>query len=105
MAGLGRTPGQAPLSADLAHRAPGAHEVDLPDAVAGPLGADRAHDLVGEEVVELVVGSTAAQDGAQVELLQREQAGPQLAFRGHADAVALLAARLGDAGDHPDVAD
>src|SRR5690242_7986361 len=33
------------LSADLAHRAVGADEVDLPDAVAGPLGAHRAHDL------------------------------------------------------------
>src|SRR3954470_10387175 len=92
-------------AADLAHRAAGAHEVDLADAVAGPLGTDRAHDLVGEEVVELVVGRTAAEDGPQVELLEREQAGPQLALGGHADAVALLAERLGHAGDHADVAD
>jgi len=73
--------------------------------VACPLRTDRAHDLVGEEVVELLVGSTAAEDRPQIELLEREQAGPQLALGGHADAVALLAERLGHAGDHADVAD
>ena len=62
-------------------------------------------DLGGEEVVELVVGRAAAQDGPQVELLEREQAGAELALGGDADAVALLAERLGDAGDHADVAD
>src|SRR4051812_23616094 len=105
----GATEGGA-LAADLAHRALGAHEADLADAVSGPLGADRPHDLVGQPVVELVVGGAAGKtitpkDGPQVELLEREQAGAQLALGGHADAVALLAERLGHAGDHADVAD
>ena len=73
--------------------------------MTGPLGADGTADLVGEEVVELVVAGAAAQDRPEVELLQGEQAGAQLPLRGHADAVALLAERLGDAGDDADVAD
>ena len=49
------------LPADLAHRPVGADEVDLPDAVPGPLGADRPVDLGGEPVVErVVVGATCA---------------------------------------------
>ena len=52
-----------------------------------------------------VVGGAAAQDRAQVELVEREQAGAELALGGDPDPVALLAERLGDAGDHPDVAD
>src|SRR3954470_15645120 len=102
------------LATDLAHRAVRAHEVDLADAVSGPLGADRAHDLVGDAVVELfgrhvLFGAApeaiTAEDGPQVELLEREQARAQLPLRGHADAVALLAERFGHARDHPDVAD
>src|SRR5690349_18028932 len=89
--------GQTALSADLAHRARGADEVDLADAVPSPLRADRAHDLLGQTVVEIAVVDVAAQDRAEVELLEREEARAQLAFGGHADAVALLAERLGDA--------
>ena len=46
-------------------------------------------DLVGEPVVELVVEpAPLAQDRPQVELLEREQAGAELALGGDADAVA-----------------
>ena len=47
----------------------------------------------------------AAQDGAQVGLVEREQAGAELALGGDRTRSQLLAERLGDAGDHADVAD
>src|SRR4051794_18142829 len=75
-----------PLPADLAHRAVGTDEVDVADAVARPLRAHGTHDLGSEEVVELVVGGSAPEDRPQVELLEREQARPQLPLGGHADA-------------------
>ena len=53
----------------------------------------------------VVVAAAAAQDRPQVELVEREQAGAELALGGDPDPVALLAERLGDAGDHADVAD
>src|SRR5215218_6511677 len=88
-------------AADLAHRAGGADEVDLADAVAGPLGPDRRPHELGE----VVIGSPGAEYGAEVELLQREQACAELAFGRHPHTVAVVAERLGDARDHADVAE
>src|SRR5690349_8872833 len=99
-----RRPAEPASAADLAHRAVWAHEVDLADAVARPLGADRADDRLGEQVVELGGRRTAAQDVAEVELLEREQAGAQLALGRDPDAVAPVAERGGHARDHADVA-
>src|SRR5439155_21526684 len=89
-------------AADLAHRAAGADEVDLPDPVAGPLRADRALDLGGEGAFD--IDGIAAHDRAQVELVEREQAGAQPALGRDPDAVAMVAERLGHARDHADVA-
>src|SRR3954467_4284569 len=52
-------------AADLAHRAVGTDEVDLADAVPGPLGADGGGDGGGESVFDPVGRVTAAQDRPQ----------------------------------------
>ncbi|MEY4228065.1 MAG: hypothetical protein RLZ84_657, partial [Actinomycetota bacterium] len=44
-------------AADLAHRTGGAHEGDLADLVAGPLGADGGANFV----CDVVVGGAVAQ--------------------------------------------
>src|SRR5690348_16477670 len=72
--------------------------------MAGPLGADSAHDIGGQSIVDLGGSSLAPEDGPEVELLEREEAGPELALGRDADSVAVAAERLCDAGDHSDVA-
>src|SRR5581483_4227885 len=84
-------------AADLGHRSIGADEVDLADVVAGPFGAHGPLDGGGQ----LAVG---AEQGPQVELVDREQAGAELTLGGEADPVAALAERPGDAGDATDLA-
>src|SRR5919109_4698472 len=66
------------LSADLAHRPCGTHEVHLADAMTGPLRADGRLD----ELREVVVGPAGADHGADVELLECEQARAELALGG-----------------------
>ena len=53
----------------------GPHEVDLTDAMAGPLRADRRGDRRGEAIVEIgsLEPATRAQHAAQVGLVEREQ--------------------------------
>src|SRR5690606_20219605 len=86
-------------AADLAHGPPGPHELHLVDGVPGPLRPHARLDGVGQGVVACV----GAQDRAEIVVLQREQAIPELPVGGEADPVALLAERAGDAGDHPDL--
>src|SRR5260221_225331 len=89
-------------TADLAHRTVRAYEVDLADAVCGPLGADRADDLVGIERHELdeahADGLLAAEPGQIGDLVVVDAT--------HHDAVDLHRAEAGvdggvDPGDHP----
>src|SRR5262245_44978191 len=87
------------LAADLAHRSVGADEIDPPDVVAGPLHTHGPGELVGE----LVVGAAAAHDRPEVELVEGEEAGAELAVGGDPHAVAALAERRRDARDHADV--
>ena len=54
--------------------------------------------------LELGVGGAGAQRLAQVGLVQREEAGAQLALGGQADPVAVGAERLGDRVDEADLA-
>ena len=60
-----------------------------------------------EPVIEIgcVEPAVGAQLGAQVDLVEREQARAELTLGGDAHAVTALAERLGDARDHTDVAD
>src|SRR5205085_6079891 len=97
----------AQSAADLAHRPPGAHEVDVPDAMAGPLRADSARDGVGEPIVEVARVETVfgPEQAAQIGFVECEQAGAELAFGGEPHAVAVIAERFGHARDHADVAD
>ena len=53
---------------------------------------------------QLVVAAAVAEDGAQVGLVEGEEAVPELPVGGDADAIAAAAERLGDARDHPHVA-
>src|SRR5262245_24236101 len=94
-------------AADLAHRPGGTLEVDLADAMAGPLRADGLLDDRGKPVLEIigVESARSSQFGAQVEFLEGEQARPKRAFGGHADPVTLVAKRFGDTRDHADVPD
>ena len=92
-------------AADLAHRARRADEVDLADAVPGPLRAHRAGDRRRD--ASSTVGGRAPRIAAwraQVGLVEREQAGAEPALGGDPDPVAVAAERLGDAGDDADVA-
>jgi hypothetical protein len=59
---------------------------------------------VADDLRELVVEGAGAQRGAQIGLVHREQAGPQHALGGDADAVAVAAERLRDGGDEADLA-
>jgi hypothetical protein len=70
-------------AADLAHRAGGAHEGDLADLVAGPLGADGGADFV----CDFVVGGAIAQQCAHVEFASGEETRAELALCGEAQAV------------------
>ena len=90
----------AASAADLAHRAGRAHEVDLADAVARPLGRNAPLDC-GRQLVVAIAG---AQQRPQVDLVDREQARTQLAVGGEADPVAVAAEGPGDAGDDADLA-
>src|SRR6266516_411160 len=63
-----------------------------------------APDGVAHDRLELRVGGARAHRLAQVGLMQREQAGAQLALGGQADAVAVGAERLGHRVDEPDLA-
>src|SRR5918996_208118 len=73
-----RRGGSAP---DLAHAAAGAHELHLADHVPRPLAGDAALD--GGR--KLVVGGPAPQQLPQVDLVDREEARPQLAVGGRGD--------------------
>src|SRR5438128_631134 len=93
-------------AADLTHRSIGPNEVDLPDAVPGPLGGDRTLDRRREAVVEigLVETATRAQHHSKVGLVEREQTCPELPLGRHTHAIAVVAEGFADAGDHADVA-
>jgi hypothetical protein len=75
--------------------------------VARPLRAHRADDRGRQAVVEIRRVETVAGPKlfAQIELFEREKARAELAFSRHADAIAVVAERFGDARDHTDVAD
>src|SRR6266545_4126020 len=90
------------LSADVAH-------LDLVERDR-PFGPDlgvavgaRVPDL-GDLRRDLVVGSAAAEERAEVGALRREEAGVELALGGEARAGAVLAERLRHGRDHPDLA-
>ena len=70
------------------------------------LPRDRALDRGDQPVVEVgrVEPAVGAQLGAEVGLVEREQARAELTLGGDAHAVAALAERLGHARDHADVA-
>src|SRR5947207_2624190 len=87
-------------AAYLTHGPAGPDELDLVDRMAGPFGTDAPLDGGGD----LVVARPAAQQRTQVELVEGEQARPQLTVGREADAVARLAEGVGHAGDHADVA-
>ena len=53
--------------------------------------------------LELCVGRSLAHRVAEARLVHREEAGPQLAVGGQADAVAVGAERLGDGVDEADL--
>src|SRR6266487_7186977 len=84
-----------PLAADLGHSARGLDEVGLVDAVAPLLAGDRVEVALRDRVV----GRAGAQRCAKVVFGGGEQAGSDLAVRGHADAVALGAEGARDRGD------
>src|SRR3954454_8815929 len=88
------------LAADLGHGATGADELHGVDAVAGPLRPDAALDRRRQ----VVVARGPAQQRAQVVLVQGEEARAQLAVRRQAHPVTRRAERIGDAGDHADLA-
>ena len=61
-----------------------------------------APDRVADDLLELGVVGARAHRRAQVGLVEREQAGAQLAVGGQADAVAVAAEGLGDRVDEAD---
>src|SRR5918999_1886890 len=88
------------LAADRGHRARRLAEARLADPVLELL----APDGVANRALELGVARPAAEWRAQVGLVDREQAGAELALRGQPDAVAVRAERLGDGVDEADLA-
>ena len=74
---------------------------DLADAVAGPLGRRPSAPMAAASSSSV---AAAAEDRPQVGLVEREQAAAELALGGEPDPVAGRAERLGDAGDHADLA-
>ncbi len=68
--------------------------------MTGPLGGHVGLERGGE----IVVGSAGPQQAAQVDLVDREEAVPEVAVGGETDPVAAPAERSGDAGDHAELA-
>src|SRR3954451_4596433 len=87
-----------PSAADLAHRPSRPHEIDLADAMPGPFRGHRRGDRIGEPIVEVggVEPPGVAQLAAEIRLVEREQTGPELAFGGETNPVAVVAERLAD---------
>ena len=71
--------------------------------MTSPLGADRTSDRIGQPVVQLIARRAAAQDLTHVELVEREQAGAELALSRQSHPVAVVTERLGDAGNDTDM--
>src|SRR5262245_18757081 len=85
-------------AADGAHRASGLDEARLVDVMLELL----APDGLAHYVLEVRVGRSGADRPTQVGLVEREQAGAQLAVGGEPDAVAVAAERLGHRVDEAD---
>src|SRR5438105_15674556 len=88
------------LAADLAHRLAGPDEIGLADLVTLFFLPDAGRD----EVADFGVRGAAAKQGLNVVLLDRKQAGPQVALGGEPDAVADLAEGIADGRDNADPA-
>ena len=88
------------LAADLAHRPRRLAEPRLVDPMLQLL----APHGVPDDLLQRVVARAGAQRLPQIGLVDREQAGPQLAVGGDADAVAIRAEGLGDRVDEADLA-
>src|SRR5262245_23674172 len=88
------------LAADLRHRARCADEAGLVDAVLELLVLHGP----AEDSLELLVGGAVAERRLEIPLAAREEARPELAVRGQAEAIAGGAERLGDRVDEPDLA-
>src|SRR5947209_8509321 len=88
------------LAADGGHRPRRLDESGLADVVLELLAPDR----VAEDLLELGVVGALTHRGAQVGLVEREEARAQAAVGGESDPVAVAAERLGDGIDEADAA-
>lgn len=88
------------LSADGAHWSLGLLEARRGDAVAGLLGPGN----VDEELFDVGIACTGAEERAEVPFLEAEEAWADLAVGGDAEAAAGAAEGLGDGCDDADAA-
>src|SRR5687767_4304610 len=84
------------LTPDRAHAARRLLEEGAVDEVAGFLAPHGGPQKLGD----LFVARAVPHGTAEVVLLEREQAGPNLPVGGEADAIAMAAERPGHRGDH-----
>jgi hypothetical protein len=70
-------------SANLGHGTGGPDEVNRSNAVTGPLGSNSAL----QHLADFGIGRTAAKQAMQVELINGEQAVPELSVGGQSDTV------------------
>src|SRR5690348_12966055 len=89
-----------PSSPDRVHQALRLDEPRRVDLMPLPL----ARDAPAEGLGDLVVAGAAAEEGADVGLIEGEEAVPELAVGGQADAVAAHAKGAADRGDQADPA-
>src|SRR6185369_6038915 len=93
-------PRKQPSAADRAHldlgqrHGRGGAEFGVAVGAGGPDAAD--------DLLQVGVGGTGAEGGAQVGAVGGKEAGEKMAVGGEAGAGAFLAERLGDGGDHAD---
>src|SRR5260221_6215565 len=95
---LAKRRGRSGLAADEDHGARRRLEAGFVDAMAGFFFGDHGANAF----LDVMVGSAVAQQGAEVVIVLAEEAGPDLAVGGEADARTVAAKGLGDGGDQVD---
>src|SRR5215210_3550720 len=98
--GPARWPRGGPSPADAGHRPRRLDEARIADLVLELLAPHR----VANDRLELGVAGAGPHGRTEVGLVEREEAGPQHALGGQADAVAVAAERLRDGRDEADLA-